>query len=334
MRVTGFGDYLIHFSPMGDERFLQADAMQLSFTGAEANVCAALALWGLDVSFVTRLPEHPLAQKGIMFLKSLGISTRHIARGGKRMGLYFLEKGASVRPAQVIYDRMGSGITEAVPSDFEIDAILDDTDLLYLTGITPTLTENLADCALALCKAAKERGVQVAFDVNYRPTLSTPEQAGAVLKQLAPYITLLIGNEEHLKMLLGVSSKYGEDEREKRLSDIANQTRELLKIERIAVTVRRTPSASDAVIYAAYSDGRDFAVSPEHRMHVVDRVGSGDAFSAGLVYAISQGFTAEEAVGFAAASNAMKHTILSDINYAAADEILRVMKQAGFDVKR
>lgn len=334
MRVTGFGDFLIHFSPMGDERFLQADAMQLSFTGAEANVCAALSMWGLDVSFVTRLPEHPLAKKGIMFLNSLGINTRHIARGGKRMGLYFLEKGASVRSAQVIYDRMDSGITEAVPSDFDIDAILEDTDLLYLTGITPALTENLADCALALCKAAKERGIEVVFDVNYRPTLSAPEQAGLVLRKLAPYITLLIGNEEHLKMLLGVNSEYGEDEREKRLSDLANQTRDLLKIEKIAVTVRRTPSASDAIIYAAYSDGRDFAVSPEHRIHVVDRVGSGDAFSAGLVYALSEGWSAEEAVGFAAASNAFKHTILSDINYAAVDEILRVMKQAGFDVKR
>ena len=334
MRITGFGDYLIHFSPMGDERFLQANSMQMSYTGAEANVCAALALWGKRVSFVTRLPEHPLAQKGIMFLNSLGIGTRHIARGGKRMGLYFLEKGASVRSAQVIYDRMGSGITEAVPSDFDIDAILDDTDLLYLTGITPALTENLFDCTLALCRAAKERGIEVAFDVNYRPTLSSPDQAGAVLKKIAPCITLLIGNEEHLKMLLGVRSEYGEDEREKRLSDLIGQIRSMLGIGKIAVTVRRTPSASDAIIYAAYSDGENFAVSAEHRMHVVDRVGSGDAFSAGLVYALSENWTAAEAVGFAAASNAFKHTVLSDVNYASVDEILRVMKQAGFDVKR
>lgn len=334
MRITGFGDYLIHFSPMGDERFLQANSMQMSYTGAEANVCAALSLWGKEVSFVTRLPEHPLAQKGIMFLNSLGINTRHIARGGKRMGLYFLEKGASVRSAQVIYDRMGSGITEAVPSDFDIGAIMEDTDLLYLTGITPALTENLADCTLALCKAARERGIQVAFDVNYRPTLSSPEQAGAVLKKLAPYITLLIGNEEHLKMLLGVSTEFGEDEREARLYDLIGQVRAVLGIEKIAVTVRRTPSASDAVIYAAYSDGKEFAVSAEHKMHVVDRVGSGDAFSAGLVYALSENWPAAEAVGFAAASNAFKHTVLSDVNYASVDEIARVMKQAGFDVKR
>ena len=334
MKITGFGDYLMHFSPMGDERFLQAESMKLSFTGAEANVCAALALWGEEVSFVTRLPEHPLAQKGIMFLNSLGINTRHIARGGKRMGLYFLEKGASVRSAQVIYDRMDSGITDALPEHFDIDAILADTDLLYLTGITPALTENLFSCALALCKAAKERGIQVAFDVNYRPTLSSPEQAGNILKSLAPYITLLIGNEEHLKLLLGISTVYGEDAREARLADLAHQTRAMLNIGKIAVTVRRTPSASDAVIYAAYSEGQNFAISPEHRMHVVDRVGSGDAFSAGLIYALSRNWPAADAVGFAAASNALKHTILSDINYSSVDEVLRVMKQAGFDVKR
>jgi len=334
MRITGFGDFLIHFSPSGDERFLQANSMQMSYTGAEANVCAALALWGEDVSFVTRLPNHPLAQKGVMFLNSLGVDTRHIARGGKRIGLYFLEKGASVRSAQVIYDRMDSGITEAVPTDFDIDAILTDTDLLYLTGITPALSPNLYDCCLALCREAKRRGVQVAFDVNYRPTLSSPEQAAAVLKTLSPYITCLICNEEHLKMLLGITSSFGEDQRKARLADVANQTRALLGIEKIAVTVRRTPSASDAIIYAALSNGQDFAVSKEHRIHVVDRVGSGDAFSAGLLYGLSRGWPTSDWVNFAAASNAIKHTILSDINYASVDEITRVMQQAGFDVKR
>lgn len=334
MRITGFGDYLIHFSPIGDERFLQTDSMKMTFTGAEANVCCALSLWGCSVSFVTRLPEHDLARKGIMFLNSLGVNTRHIARGGKRMGLYFLEKGASVRSAQVIYDRMESGITEAVPADFDVDAILDDTDLLYLTGITPALSKGLFDCTTALCRAAKARGIGVAYDVNYRPALSTTQEAGGVLKALAPYITCLIGNEEHLKMLLGVSTSFGEEEREARLKDIAAQTRALLGIEKIAVTVRRTPSASDAVVCAAFSDGKDFAVSPEHRVHVVDRVGSGDAFSAGLVYALHEGKDVQEAVCFAAASNAVKHTIVSDVNFASVGEIERVMNQAGFDVRR
>lgn len=334
MKITGFGDYLIHFSPPGDERFLQTDSMRMSFTGAEMNVCAALSMWGEEASFVTRLPENPLAKRSMMFLASLGIDTRFIARGGKRMGLYFLEKGASVRSSQVIYDRMDSGFTQAEADDFDIDGILENTDMLYLTGITPALSASLFDCCMTLCRQAHERGIGVAFDINYRPALSSPQEAGEVLKALAPYITCLIGNEEHLKMLLGISTDFGEDEREKRLKDIVNQTRAVLGIEKIAVTVRRTPSASDAIVYAAYSDGKDFCVSDEHHIHVVDRVGSGDAFSAGLLYALAHDYEPQRAIGFAAASNAIKHTILSDINFASVDEVERVRAQAGFDVKR
>ncbi len=334
MRITGFGDYLIHLSPPGDERFLQTDSMRMSFTGAEANVCAALSMWGEQAAFVTRLPEHPISRRSVMFLASLGIDTRYIARGGKRMGLYFLEKGASVRSSQVIYDRMDSGFTEAVYADFDADGILANTDLLYLTGITPALSQNLFECCLALCREAKKHGIGVAFDINYRPALSTSEEAGEVLKALSPYITCLIGNEEHLKMLLSITTEFGEDERERRLRDIAAQTRAQLGVEKIAVTVRRTPSASDAIVYAALSTRDEFALSAEHHIHVVDRVGSGDAFSAGLIYALSQGYSAQKAVNFAAASNAVKHTILSDINYASVDEITRVMTQSGFDVKR
>ena len=190
MKIVGFGDYLIHFSPFGNERFMQADSMRMSFTGAEMNVCAALSLWGEAVSFITRLPRNALSEKGIMFLRSFGMDTCHIARGGKRMGLYFLENGASVRPSQVIYDRMDSGFTEAGKEDFDIPSILDGTDAFYLTGITPALSENLMDCALAFCKEAKKRILFVVYDVNFRPTLSSEEKAGGFLKKLAPLLPI------------------------------------------------------------------------------------------------------------------------------------------------
>jgi 2-dehydro-3-deoxygluconokinase len=206
--------------------------------------------------------------------------------------------------------------------------------MLYLTGITPALSESLVECCVQLCAQAHERGIGVTFDINYRPALSSPEQAGEVLRTLAPYITCLIGNEEHLKMLLGISTDFGENEREARLADIVQKTRGQLGIEKIAVPVRRTPSASDAVVYAAYSDGKSFCMSAEHHIHVVDRVGSGDAFSAGLIYALAHGYPVQRAIEFAAASNAVKHTNLSDINFASVDEVGRVMLQAGFDVKR
>ena len=220
MKVVGFGDFLIHFSPMGDERFMQADCMKMSFTGAEANVCAALGLWGENVEFVTRLPKHQLAQKGIAFFRGLNVNMDHVARGGSRMGVYFLEKGASVRSANVIYDRSPSAITEAVYEDFDWETILKDTDLIYLTGITPALSKNLFECCKKLLQEASKRNIEVFYDVNYRPTLSSTEEAGAVLKELAPYITCLIGNEEHLKMLLGISSDFTEYQIKGRLQDI------------------------------------------------------------------------------------------------------------------
>lgn len=334
MKIVSFGDYLIHFSPFGNERFIQADSMRMSFTGAEANVCAALSLWGEDVSFVTRVPDNALSEKGLMFLRSFGINTRHITRGGKRMGLYFLENGASVRPSQVIYDRMDSGFTEAVKEDFDIPSILDSADVFYLTGITLALSENLVDCALAFCKEAKKRNIYVVYDVNFRPTLLSAEKAGEFLKKFAPFITHLIGNEEHLKMLLGIKSEFGEDSRERRLRDIAEQTRTLLGIPDIAVTVRRTLSASDAVTYAAFLSGESFAVSPEYHTHVVDRVGSGDAFSAGLIYGLTKGYSVTDTVGFAAASCAIKHTITNDINFSDPDEIGKLMKNGAPDVRR
>lgn len=334
MKIVGFGDYLIHFSPFGSERFMQADSMRMSFTGAEANVCAALALWGEDVSFVTRLPKNALSDKGVMFLRSFGIDVRHIARGGKRMGLYFLENGASVRPSQVIYDRADSGFTEASESDFDIPSIFEGASSFYLTGITPALSENLADCVVAFCKEARKRNMSVVFDVNFRPMLLSAEKAGENLKRLAPFITHLIGNEEHLKMLLGVKSEFGEASRASRLREIAEQTRALLGIPEIAVTVRRTVSASDAVTYAALLRGETLAVSPEYRTHVVDRVGSGDAFSAGFLYGLAKGYSAEETVGFAAASCALKHTVTNDINFSDIEEIEKLMKNGASDVRR
>ena len=334
MRITGFGDFLIHLSPMANERFMQAETMRMSFTGAEANTCAALSLWGENVSFVTRLPEHPLAQKGVMALKSFGINTQHIAWGGKRMGLYFLENGASVRPSQVIYDRMDSGFTESSIKDFDIEAILSQTDTLYLTGITPALSEGLMDTSLTLCQEAHKHGIDITYDINFRPTLLSAKEAGINLKKLAPYITTLIGNEEHIKMLLDITSEFGENDREKRLLDIINQAREILSIPQIAVTVRRTLSASDSIIYAAFFDGKHFAVSPEYRLHVVDRVGSGDAFSSGLLYAKAKDFSVSDTVCFAAAACAMKHTITNDINFATVDEITKLMNFGTSDVRR
>lgn len=334
MKVVGFGDFLIHFSPVMDERFMQSRLVQMSYTGAEANVCAALGLWGEKTEFVTRLPGHVLAQSGISFLKSLSVGTEHIVTGEGRMGTYYLEKGSGVRPSVVIYDRVPSAFTESSYEDYDWESILQGADILYLTGITPALSDSLLECVERVCKKAAERGMRIFYDVNHRPKLQNETKASAIFAKLQPYITDLIGNEEHLKMILQIESAFGEENYRERLLDAAKQTMEKTGIANVAVTMRRTPSASRAIFCAAYMRGMEAAVSPKYDLQVVDRVGSGDAFSAGLVYSAIRGRTAEDAVCFAAAACAMKHEIISDINYSTVAEIEALKNQQGYDVRR
>lgn len=334
MKVVGFGDFLIHFSPIMDERFLQSRLVQMSYTGAEANVCAALGLWGENAEFVTRLPDHMLAQSGIAFLKSLSVNTEHIVEGSGRMGTYYLEKGSGVRPSVVIYDRVPSAFTESSYEDYPWEEILQGADILYLTGITPALSDSLLECAERVCKVAAEQGMRVFFDVNHRPKLQDETKARTIFAKLQPYITDLIGNEEHLKMLLQIASTYGDENYRDRLLDMAKQAAEKTDISNVAVTMRRTPSASRAGFCAAYIQGAEGAVSPRYDLQVVDRVGSGDAFSAGIVYSVIHGKPVEDAVCFAAAACAMKHEIISDINYSTVAEIEALKNQQGYDVRR
>ena len=334
MKIVGFGDFLIHFSPVGDERFFQSEFMQMSFTGAEANVCAALSHWGEDAKFVTRLPEHQLAKKGISFMRSFGVDTNDISFGDGRMGVYFLENGRFLRSSSVIYDRDNTAFTNSVYEDYDWNSIFDGADIFYVSGITPTLSKNLLSTVKEALIEARKRDIKVFLDINYRPKLATTEEAYEIIKELLPYITCLIGNEEHIKMIFGISSEYGEDEETERINDMLRQTREITGIQQIAITVRRTISASESMVSAGYLSGDESFVTPRFKTGVVDRVGSGDAFSAGLIYATVHGYKVEEAIRFAIASSAFKHTVTKDINYASVDEIRDVMNMSVNDVRR
>lgn len=332
-KIVCFGDYLMHLSPIGNERFIQANTLNLSFTGAEANVCAALSFWGEETEFVTALPPHDIATHGVSFIKGLGTDASHILRKEGRMGTYFLENGTSLRPSKVIYDRTGSVFCNAKFEEYAWDEILENADILYLSGITPCICDNLFDCTLKLCKLAKEKGIKIFYDVNFRSALCEPKKAGEILLTLAPFIDTLICNEEHLKALLKVNSDLGEENTKERLFELTQKAIEITKIKNLAITVRRTHSASDATVYASLFFNNEFSISNHYSVHITDRVGSGDAFSAGLIYAIRHGFCIYNAVNFATASNAIKHTILNDINFAHVEEILNLTKN-NFDVKR
>lgn len=332
MKIVGFGDFLMHFSPIDNQRLVQADFMQVSFTGAEANVCAALSFWGEDVQFVTKVPNHALAKKGLMFLNSLRIKTEYIPTGNGRMGIYFLESGYSIRPSSVIYDRQNTLFTDCKYEDYNWNAILSGADAFYLSGITPSLSEKLLQCSKRILQEAKRRKISVFYDVNLRPSICSIERSRMIFAELCPYITHLIGNEEHLKQLLEIKCPSTEDPA--RLYAFTKTVQKKTNINNIAITVRRTPSANKAIIYASFFNGIDFAISNQQHLDVVDRVGSGDAFSAGVVYSVLHNFSAKDTVEFSTISNALKHTIKNDVNFSDIQEINRIMQNQSCDVKR
>ena len=334
MKLVGFGDLLIHFSPIMNERFAQSKFVQMSFTGVEANVCAAIGLWGERCELVTKLPENILAESGVSFLKSLSVGTEHIKYGDGRMGTYYLEKGHGLRSSVVVYDRAHSVFCGSSFEDYDWNEIFNGADALYVTGITPALSDGLFDAALKAVKLASEKGIRVFYDVNYRSKLLSMEKAAQIFGALSPYITDLIGNEEHLKGILSLKCELGEEMVEERLEEISRAVSEKTGISRVAVTARRTLSADHTVFCAAYFDGAELAISPRYDIYPLDRVGSGDAFSAGLIYSALNGCGVRECVAFAAASCAMKHEISNDINFASVKEIRALMENRGLDVVR
>lgn len=334
MTVVGFGDFLIHFSPIMGERFAQSKLVEMSFTGAEANVCCALGLWGEKTKFVTKLPDNLLAQSGVAFLRETCVDTAYIEYGEGRMGTYYLEKGHGLRSSVVVYDRAYSVFCKSKFGDYKWDEIFEDAHCLYISGITPALSDELFYCVLKTVKAARERGILVYYDVNYRSKLLSIERAAHIFNALSPYITNLIGNEEHLKSILNISTSLGDGQIKERLTYVTNAVAEKTGIQNIAVTVRRTLSANHMVFYASCFDGSSLEISPIYDLYPLDRVGSGDAFSAGLIYADLHQYSVEQSVKFAAASCAMKHEIANDINFASVKEIRSVMENQGFDVSR
>ncbi len=331
-KVVTFGEIMLRLAPEGYYRFLQAESYGATYGGGEANVAVSLANFGLDAYFVTKLPAHEIGQAGVNSLRRFGVRTDFIARGGDRVGIYFLEKGASQRPSKVIYDRAGSSIATASASDFDWDAIFDGADWFHFTGITPALNDNVAAICLEAVKAAKAKGIPVSCDLNYRKKLWTREKAGQVMAELCKYVDVCIANEEDAKDVFGIEPEHnditGGDLNKDGYRSVARQLADRFGFEKVAITLRSSISASDNDWAAMLFDGTDYYFSKSYRLHIVDRVGGGDSFGAGLIYSILNGKTAKETIEFAVAASALKHSIEGDFNRVTVKE---VEKLAGGD---
>ena len=331
-RIVTFGEIMLRLAPEGYLRFFQNDTMQATFGGGEANVAVSLANYGMDASFVTKLPAHAIGQGAVNSLRGLGVDTKDIVRGGDRVGIYFLEKGASQRGSVCIYDRAHSAIQEASREDFDWDKIFEGADWFHFTGITPALGANLVDICIDACKAAKAKGVKISCDLNYRGKLWTRAQAREAMTKLCEYVDVCISNEEDAKDVFGIEAAntdiYGGKLDKEGYKSVAKQLMDTFNFEKVAITLRSSISANDNDWAGMLYDGENYCFSKEYHLHIVDRVGGGDSFGGGLIYSLLSGKDSQSAIEFAVAASALKHSIEGDYNRVTVSE---VEKLAGGD---
>ena len=324
-KVVTFGEIMLRLAPTEYNRFFQDGMFQATFGGGEANVSVSLANYGVDSVFVTKLPNHAIGQGAINSLRYFGVDTSKIVRGGDRIGIYYLEKGASQRGSVCIYDRAHSAIQEASASDFNWDEIFDGADWFHFTGITPALGDNLVEICKEACIVAKSKGVKISCDLNYRGKLWTREQARKAMTELCKYVDVCISNEEDAKDVFGIESEntdiYGGKLNKDGYKSVAKQLADKFGFEKVAITLRTSISASDNDWAGMLYDGENYCFSKEYHLHIVDRVGGGDSFGGGLIYALLNGKDTQSAIEFAVAASALKHSIEGDFNRVSVSEI-------------
>lgn len=328
-RIITFGELMLRLAPNGYYRFFQNNQMQATFGGAEANVAVSLANYGDDVSFVTRLPDHAIGQAAVNSLRKYGVDTRSIVRGGERVGIYYLEKGADQRGSVCIYDRANSAIATASEEEFKWDDIFKDADWFHFTGITPALGDNVAEICVKACTAARERGITISCDLNYRSKLWTRDKAREVMSGLCRYVDICIANEEDARNVFGIEADDTDVNAGKinkaGYESVAEQLTEMFGFRSVAFTLRTSHSATvNDWAGMLYCEGRPYYSREYHIDHIVDRVGGGDSYGAGLIYALHNNMEPQQAIEFAASASALKHTVEGDYNLVTADEVRKL----------
>ena len=324
-KVVTFGELMLRLAPENYLRFVQSDKYEATFGGAEANVAVSLANYGIDVAFVSKLPAHEIGQSAVNSLRKFGVDTSKIVRGGNRVGIYYCEKGASQRPSKVIYDRAYSAIALAKLDDFDWAKIFEGVSWFHFTGITPALSDDVAKICLVALKKAKELGITVSCDLNFRKKLWSKDKAKEVMTELCGYIDYCIANEEDAKDVFGVEAENtdiysGKIDREGYIS-VAKQLTEKFNFKGVAITLRESISANDNNWSAMlYTDGQAY-FSKKYAMHIVDRVGGGDSFGGGLIYSLLNDFDSQKAIEFAVAASCLKHSIEGDYNLVSVSEV-------------
>lgn len=335
-KVVTFGEIMLRLSTKNFSRFVQSDSFEVNYGGGEANVAVSLSNYGLDSFFVSKLPKHEIGQAAVNSLRKYGVKTDFIVRGGKRLGIYFLESGASQRASKVIYDRADSSVTGLTPDELNWNEIFKDAKWFHWTGITPALGKNAQECLNAACKAAKQMGVTISADLNYRAKLWTTAEAQSVMVPLMNYVDVCIANEEDIEKSLGFKAGSTNIETaeidEKGYFDLAKKVKEKFNFKAAAITLRESYSASRNGWSALLYDEKDCKEPYRSRIYdiqIVDRVGGGDSFASGLIYGLLTKNNSKDALEFAVAASCLKQTIPGDFNLVSAEEVEKLAKGSG-----
>ncbi len=336
-RVVTFGEIMLRLKSVGVERFFQQPMLEATFGGGEANVAVSCANYGMDASFVTVLPDNDISLACKRELRSFGVDTRDIVTAPGRMGIYFLEAGAVQRPSKVIYDREGSAIAKAKVGDIDWEKAFSGATWFHITGITPAISESAKDLALESVKAAKQMGLTVSCDLNYRKNLwKYGKTAAEIMPEIVKYTDVIIANEEDVQKALGISAESAKsvDEGEINTSLYETIAKTVMatygNVKKIAITLRESKSANHNDWSACLYNGKDFILSRKYQItHIVDRVGGGDSFSGGLIYGLNTYEDDKSALEFAVAASCLKHTIPGDYNRVSVKEVESLMKGSG-----
>jgi 2-dehydro-3-deoxygluconokinase len=329
-RVVTFGELMLRLSPPGHERFLQSPMFRATFGGGEANVAVSLANFGVDSCYVTRLPAHDIGEAAVRALKAEGVQTRFILRGGDRIGVYYTEAGASQRASEVIYDRARSAISEMEPGSVPWSEVFSGAAWFHCTGITPALGARAAACTREALEAANASAARVSVDLNYRKKLWSREEAQRVMRPLMAFVDLVIANEEDIQSVLGLEVPHTDvtsgELNVEGYRDVARRLTREFGVSQVAITLRESRSASEngwsAVLFDAKTGA--FHQSQRYDITIVDRLGGGDSFAAGLIYGLLAARPPEAALRFAVAASALKHTMPGDFNRVSVAEVDRL----------
>lgn len=336
VKFITFGEIMLRLATPGFSRFVQSNNFNAVYGGGEANVAVSLANFGMESCFVTKLPEHEIGQWAVNSLRNFGVNTEFIVRGGERIGIYFLETGASQRASKVIYDRKHSAISEAEPEEFNWEIIFKNKDWFHWTGITPALGEKASRALIQACESAKSHGLKISCDLNFRKKMWSEKQAQAVMNPLMEYVDVCIANEEDAEKSLGLKPASTDIENaelnEHGYFELAEELKTRYNFEAVAITLRESYSASRNGWSALLLDNKN-CTSPyrtrKYDINIVDRVGGGDSFAAGLLYGLTNLEDSRDAIEFAAAASCLKQTIPGDFNLVSVDEVNKLIKSGG-----